>query len=50
MNLVLSPGNTVPVVNNLNTEDRVELAAAVAIAHIVGKILITATANLFVEY
>ena len=35
VNLVLPPGDTVPVVNNPNTEDRAELVAIAAVAHIV---------------
>ena len=50
VNLVLPPEDTVLVINNLNTEDRAELAAAVAVVYIVGKILVTAAANLFVEH
>ena len=45
VNLVLPPGDIVPVVNNPDTEDRAELAAAAAVAHIVGEILVTAAAN-----
>ena len=50
MNLVLPPGDTVPVVNNLDTEDRAELAATAAVIYIVGKILVIATANLSVKH
>ena len=50
MNLVLPPGDTVPVVNNPDTEDRAELAAAAAVAHIAGEMLITATANPSVKH
>ena len=50
VNLVLPPGDTVPVINNPNTKDRVELAAAAAIAYIVGEILVTAVANPSVEH
>ena len=50
MNLVLPPGDTVPVVNNPDTKNRAELAAVAAIAYITGKILVTATANLFIKY
>ena len=50
VNLVLPPGNTVPVVNNSDTEDRVELAATAGIVYIVGKILVTATANLYIKH
>ena len=49
-NLVLSLGDTVLVINNLDTEDRVELAATAAVAYIADKILITAAANLFVKH
>ena len=47
---MLPPGDTVPVINNLNTKDRAELAAIAAIAHIVGKILIITTANLSIKH
>ena len=50
VNLVLPPGDTVPVVNNLDTEDRAELAAIVAVAYIVGKILVIATVNPSVKH
>ena len=49
-NLVLPPGDTVPVVNNLDTEDKAELAAAVIIVYIADEMLVTATANLSVEH
>ena len=49
-NLVLSLGDTVLVINNLDTEDRVELAATAAVAYIADKILITAAANLFIKH
>ena len=50
VNLVLPPGDTVPVVNNPDTKDRAELAATAAVAHIAGKILVTAAANPSVEH
>ena len=50
VNLVLPSGDTVPVVNNPDTEDRAELVAIVAVAHIADKMLVTATANLSVKY
>ena len=50
MNLVLPPGDTVPVVNNPDTEDRAELVAAAAVAHIAGEMLVTAAANPSVEH
>ena len=50
VNLVLSPGDTVLVINNPDTEDRAELAATAAVAYIVGEILIIATANPSVKY
>ena len=50
VNLVLPPGDTVPVINNLDTEDRAELAATAAVVYIVGKILVIAAANLFIKY
>ena len=50
VNLVLPPGDTVPVVNNPDTEDRAELAAAAAVAHIADEILVTATANPSVKH
>ena len=50
MNLVLPPGDTVLVVNNLDTKDRAELAAVAAIAHIVGKMLVIAAANPSVKH
>ena len=50
VNLVLPPGDRVPVVNNPDTEDRAELAATAAIAYIVGEMLIIAIVNLSVKY
>ena len=50
INLVLSPGGTVLVINNSDTEDRAELAATAAIVPIAGEMLVIAAANLFVEY
>ena len=50
VNLVLPLGDTVLVVNNPDTEDRVELVAIAAITYIVGKILIIAVANLSVKH
>ena len=50
VNLMLPPGDTVPVINNLDTKDRAELAAIAAVAHIAGKILFIAAANPSVEY
>ena len=50
MNLVIPPGDTVPVINNPDTEDRAELVAVAAIVYIVGKILIITIANLSVEH
>ena len=50
INLVLLPGDKVPVINNPNTKDRAELAATVTVAHIAGRILVTAIANLFIKY
>ena len=49
MNLMLPPGDTVPIVNNSDTKDRVELAAAAAVAYIEGEKLITAV-NIYVEH
>ena len=45
VNLVLPPEDTVPVINNPDTEDRTELAAAAAVIHIADKMLVTAAAN-----
>ena len=50
VNLVLSPGDTVPVINNSNTEDRVEMAATAAIVCIVGKLLIIAAADTRIKH
>ena len=50
INLVLPPGDIVPVINNLNTKDRAELAAIIAVVYKVGKILVIAAANLFIKY
>ena len=50
VNLVLPLGDIVPVVNNPDTEDRVELAAAIAVAYIVGKMLVITAANPFVKH
>ena len=50
VNLVLPLGDTVPVMNNPDTEDRAELAATAAVAHIVDEILVIAAANLFVKH
>ena len=50
VNLVLPPGDTVPVVNNSDTEDRVEMAAAAAVVHTVGKLLIAAAADARIEH
>ena len=50
VNLVLPPGNTVPVVNNPDTEDRAELAATAAVVHIAGEMLVTAAANPSVKH
>ena len=50
MNLMLPPEDIVSVINNPDTEDRAELVAAAAIAHIIGEILIIAIANISVKY
>ena len=50
VNLVLPPGDTVSVVNNPDTEDRVELVAIAAVTYIVGKMLIIAAANLSIKH
>ena len=50
VNLVLPPGDIVLVINNLDTKDRAELAATVAVVYIAGKMLVTAIVNLFVEH
>ena len=47
---MLPPGDTVPVVNNLDTEDKAELAATVVVVYIAGDMLVTATANPSVEH
>ena len=50
VNLVLPPGDTVPVVNNPDIEARVKLAATAAIIYIAGKILVIAAANPSIKY
>ena len=49
VNLILPPGDTVPIVNNPDTKDRIELVATVAVAHIAGKKLVAAV-NIYVEH
>ena len=49
MNLILPPGDTVLIVNNPDTKNRAELVAAAAVAHIVGKKLVTAV-NIYVKH
>ena len=46
---MLPLGDTVPIVNNLNTKDRAELVATAAVAYITGKKLIAAV-NIYIEY
>ena len=50
MNLVLPSEDTVPVVNNLDTEDRAELVAVAAVIYIVGEMLVIAAANPSVKH
>ena len=49
VNLILPPGDTVPIVDNPDTKDRAELAATAAVARIAGKKLI-ATVDIYVEH
>ena len=49
MNLMLPPEDTVPIINNPDTKDRVELVATAAVAYIADKKLVTAV-NIYVEH
>ena len=49
MSLMLPPGDTVPMVNNPDTKDRAELAAAAAVARIAGEKLVAAV-DIYVEH
>ena len=50
VNLVLPPGDTVPVVDNPDTEDRAEMAAAAAVVRTAGKLLVTAAADARIKH
>ena len=50
VNLVLPPGDTVPVINNPDTEDRAEMVATAVIVYTAGKLLVTATADARIEH
>ena len=50
VNLVLPPGDTVPVVDNPDTEDRAEMAATVAVVRTVGKLLVAARADARIKH
>ena len=49
VNLMLPPGDTVPIVNNLDTKDRAELVTTAAVARIAGEKLIAAV-NIYVKH
>ena len=46
----LPPGDTVPVVDNPDTEDRAEMAAAAAVIHTAGELLVAAAADARIEH
>ena len=50
VNLVLPPGDTVPVVDNPDTEDRAEMAATAAVVRTAGKLLVAAAADARIEH
>ena len=49
VNLILPPGDTVPIVDNPDTKDRAELVAIAAVACIAGKKLIAAV-DIYVKH
>ena len=50
MNLVLPPGDTVPVINNPDTKDRAEMAATAAVVYTAGKLLVAAAADTRIKH
>ena len=50
VNLVLPPGDTMPIVADPDTEDRAEIAAAAAVTHTAGELLVTAAADARIEH